>query len=460
MLTFLLFPLLITTNALTDLLQLPLAIKAVPLALFIVVLWSDCSRLQFSASTDKPLIGVALAVQFIYSLNLFSLRYSSAYADIDSGSLFHSLATGIIPLGLLVISSVALLRPKLQEVPWTVLGGMIVLAVNLPLAFSPLAALSTENLYGSIAASYSAIRGFRVALPGFPGVISGGVYAGIVALAAIAYFLSEKSGPRRITAAAATVICMMLVWLTETRSVLLTLIPILGLLAFGGFKKLSNFPKLTASVAVCVPMLMTLIYPGVAERVVAISPEFVEARLSRGWDDNIWMLNGRVGLWEDFRSIVPSPVNALLGYGPLGEYRSGMADVAAERSTLNFRYPQALHAHNLFLNIAYENGAVGIAAFSAFLWLLVVRCLETFNRDNSPVAHANAVLIISLCSEGTVESLFSQNYHYFTPLCVVLACELLIRENVRSAAQATTRFRLTTVKGGNGKLPEQAEQIA
>jgi hypothetical protein len=388
----------------------------------------DFVKGRFGKSSDWKLFCAAILAQTMYTSNLIQTKISSQYSDLYAGSLFQICAVGLIPI--LAMTFAGLIRPKtskFKDLPWTLIGGILAVAVNLPLAFTPIAALNTESNYGSLDASYSSIHAFRIALPGFPGVISGGVFSGIIAIGSFAYLLKEKKRLRRIIAVFAFFMGLTLVWLTETRSAGLIIVFLIPVLIFDGLRKAAKCPLITATCLILLPLLMPIVYP---KFIAGLStPDFIQSHLTRQ-GGNIWMLGARVDLWEGFLDANWGAFPVLSGFGPFGEYISGMnSSFSGQDVAQGIRSVDILHAHNLFLNIFYSNGIIGVVIVGWFLWILNYRLLTAIQKDKSAATYATAVVMIALCLEGIVESLFFQNYQYFLPFCVLLTVEYLLKTN-------------------------------
>ena len=439
MITLVCFPLFLMAIRLIDLLSLSSLYK-----LLLLLSAGGCFALDLSRKiqvkpADRVLLLLSCATQLIVLINFFQIKTSIIYIGIAATSTLGILIQGIMPLFIVLMSARGHRFLARDDIPWTLVAGSLVVIVALPLAFTPLAAINTEQLYGEVAVSYSATKDFRISLPGFSGVVSGGVFAGIVAAGAVAYTWYEKQKWRRLLALAVACGCAILIWATEVRSALILLTVVFLVGVTGVWRVLAAYPKTGATICVLTPLAFVIAYPSFVHVVVANTPVVIEEALGRGAEENVMMLNGRVMMWETYQHNQFPWYRLLIGYGPNGEYLTGMAEYSTKYAGLEFENLAGVTAHNIFLNILYSNGVIGVLLFGGLLWRVLERSLKNLNEKFTPSNICHSVMVLSLCVEGTLESLFSLGFQFFFPLTLLLAAEIFAKPVVSLAVESLSR---------------------
>lgn len=431
MFTLALFLFFIATGFLADLLELSVIFKLPLLICAGAVLAADYSKTKGRTVRHFGLYACALMVQCLYTIHLVLLKTSSQYASLSTGSIYQIVGIGLLPwLGMLLLGR-RVMDIQDRRLPMNILyfGMLLVLILNLALARTSLGTINTERIYGDVARSYSATQSFRVALPTFPGVVSGGIFSGVAAVMGCA--LAKYGGHwwERVSGWVGLVVGTIAIYFTETRSAFLTLIPLSILIMTGGLQKLTRYPKAFASMLVIVPFSIPYVYPSMVVSLEQIMPQIIEENLSRSNSDSFWRLSGRVDIWNDATAVVTKKYLTPLGYGPMGEIVSGFSAYSDNLLPgLRLRV-QSTHTHNMYLNALFESGILGLLLWMSTVWMACYYLVRSTRSGQI----SSMILLAGITAAGLMgatESILSVNYVYFVPLFLLMILEFILRGDV------------------------------
>jgi putative inorganic carbon (HCO3(-)) transporter len=125
-----------------------------------------------------------------------------------------------------------------------------------------------------------------------------------------------------------------------------------------------------------------------------LEPLLVDMLNAPGGADTSWgslSLRGRVTIWE--QTIVYVGERPWAGYG-LGTYR-GVAGDPTAGTLIDAGLP---HAHNVFLQAAYDLGLPGLAAYLAVLWLAATSCWRAYRQGDAMVRSLAAGALAALAA--------------------------------------------------------------
>ena len=220
-------------------------------------------------------------------------------------------------------------------------------------------------------------RGARAILPGFPGIVPGGVFCGLALSSCIACIFSKASRSLRVIAGIITLVYIRGILITDTRSAMAVLLLTLSFASVVSIASSSQGQELAAWLArrvlrcsrfaVMVPILIPVVFPLVTAAVDSVSRlPFLEL-VTRNQNDSILELGGRTPIWqESLRILVERPIS-LVRFHVVGELGSGVAYELSEK-TSQPGLPMFAHSHNTILNTYYSFGVLGVIFVFGILW--------------------------------------------------------------------------------------------
>jgi hypothetical protein len=332
---------------------------------------------------------------------------------------------GMLPIFMVVMVSRQRQILVLAGLPVFVYALALVCALAYAASFTQRFGSLAEEKYGfAIQASGRFGTFTRVQLPGFPGIVSGGVFAGLCAVCALHQFFT---GPKRhwmqygllFGAAGGAIIG------TEVRSTIWVMAVVC--LVLGCLVIIPSYYQRVGLVVVSFLLLLPFVYPVLAPAFEKSAASNVGDRYGRVGSEDIFALGGRREIWDYVISAIKSDGLTLMGNGLGTETTLGLGEFAVQKGIINPRVVLSMHAHNAVLNLLLCGGLISTILF-CLTPLVFIGFLDAQQTRNQTLGR---VLTIGIIAYAVFESLVSPSYYYFHGILVIaLVCALTPLEEI------------------------------
>jgi hypothetical protein len=288
---------------------------------------------------------------------------------------------------------------------------------------------STAMIYGGVVEG-AVLSSSRIALPGFPGIVSGGVFCGLGILCCIGALHGKKLGWSAGWFLLPVALLANGVRVTDTRSAtaLSLLFFVIGALS----RAYSTTPGTSAAIrmarttrlliwgSVIAPFVAPLLFPALEK--IDLNAELVglTSQLLRTTTESVFSLSGRSEMWAVATETILKDGLTIGSFHPLGEFGSGVSDVIYLVSSMPGTGESA-HSHNGVLNYYFSFGLIGLGFLIAFVNRLVRVVLaksENGNCEALQFPFAGFMMFFAF------ESLLSPQYLYFGLYFTLLALDI------------------------------------
>lgn len=274
---------------------------------------------------------------------------------------------------------------------------------------------------------------FRSILPGFPGIVAGGIFCGMGLVYSISGFLSCSNRFQRAFYAIAGCACGYGIYVTDVRSatgvsivVLLlgvTLVVAAKLRGFGSSDLSSLLIRNGVIATAAFPFLFPFAVPLLDQWAERTTFSLFSTAVTRSDSESVLSFGGRSKVWEVATDLAIHDKLALLSFNSVGEYGAGVSYALFE-AVMMPGSPESAHSHNSALNFYFSFGIFGLAV------LIAIVCLLGASLYRGRLGKLQLVYLLPFFAFMvfmTLESLFSVSYTYFG-LCFTLYNIDVIRE--------------------------------
>lgn len=288
---------------------------------------------------------------------------------------------------------------------------------------------ATEIIYGGTVEG-TVLSDSRTVLPGFPGIVSGGVFCGLGIMCILGRI--NKSGSIWSQIWMLIPICLLAngVRVTDTRSaaVLVTIFPSVAVFSWlypnqyvesldRWFKK---FTKVMIAAATCLPFIAPLIFPALEKINLSVELIGMSSLILRTKTESIFSFSGRSGIWSAAVESILEKGPSFASFHPLGEYGSGVSDILFLIASMPGT-PESAHSHNGVLNYYFSFGIVGLLFLAAMLYQIYrILSMSSTNNELRELQYPFSGLMLLF----TFESLFSPQYLYFGLYFTLLSLDI------------------------------------
>ncbi len=288
---------------------------------------------------------------------------------------------------------------------------------------------STIMIYGGVVEG-TVLSNSRTVLPGFPGIVSGGVMCGLGIVCLIGAI--SKARPTWSSGWIVIPICLLAngIRVTDTRSsaVLVLLFPIIAAVLWlypkrpsrSQDKWLDRIPKVLVACSVISPFVTPILFPALEK--IDFSAELIglASQLLRTTTESIFSFSGRSGIWSTAFEAIADDGLTIASFHPLGEFGAGVADVLFMASSMPGTADSA-HSHNGVLNYYFSFGTVGLL-FLITLFYRLYKAVGATGSDNEwrelQFPFAGFMMFFAF------ESLLSPQYMYFGLYFTLLSLDI------------------------------------
>ena len=282
---------------------------------------------------------------------------------------------------------------------------------------------STEAYGGMVVGSF--MSDARVVLPGFWGIVSGGVLSGIAVCVSIAGVLLFSQPVARFAMCCVCAVGAYGIYSTDLRSAagaVVISVAILALHLCAGFKRSGiEFARKAASYC--------LVALPVALPVVSLALNSLES-VARGIlgggvfvrsdSESLLSIGGRTDIWAASLELACTTTPSLVALNSVGEFGAGVSDSLFLMASMPGTAESA-HSHNSILNAYYSYGIIGPFVF-------VIMNLFAARGLNQLKERRDAILLLAPFTAFMIhmatESLLSVAYQYFGLILVLLNIDI------------------------------------
>lgn len=266
---------------------------------------------------------------------------------------------------------------------------------------------------------------FRSILPGFPGIVAGGVFCGIALVYAISGILVPNSTTNRALFAFAGAIAAYGIYITDVRSATgVSIVALLIGLFWTWIIKSNNVSSGSALASItrklviatgALPFMVPLLIPVLDSWTERVTIPFSANVVARSEAESLLSFGGRSRVWEVSTELAMSEKFSLFSFNSVGEFGAGVS-YALFDAVIMPGTPESAHSHNAALNFYYSFGLFGLMILVVLIGNFCIQIVR------SPVAKAQVVYLLPFFGFMvfmTLESLLSVSYTYFG-LCFTL----------------------------------------
>jgi O-antigen ligase len=411
--------------------------KLVLLGGFAVAFYTDFSRRipRTQPLKDKSHLLVLLIFQLVQSL-CWVIIFIYEPAGFYVPRLLLVVIAGFPWLILWLLITTESRNVKLYGLPSSGIGAILWAVTSVCLSKLGVSADNSLITYGGDIQG-SIFGNIRLMLPGFPGVVSGGVFCGLALASCLAAIISVDRNSHRITYGFLSLIMAFGIYITDVRSavgvvLLLSIYGVYPLIQNGVYfliqkRRIKDFKNKNMSrlswlllASVALPFIAPLLIPKIddmSESIQGLAAMLIPSRNS----ESPLSLGGRTSIWRLVLDIAANKGLILFAFNVVGENGAGISEILFDSNPMPGTSESA-HSHNAVLNYYFSFGIIGLTLLSLLLFFGYKKV-----RQHS-ISIAGAVYVfpfVAFMIFMSLESLLSVAYIYFSVYFTLFNCDLL-----------------------------------